>query len=200
MILEFKDILPAVHTKKKSKEQVDILNMLFNALADNPAGNALACNQIGINDSRIVVTMISDVLYFINPEITSKSKEMFSIPETCLSLPNKMLKTKRYKWIEVKAENFKEPIIFGDYDGDVKFRTVRLNQTSALQKVLDVLDGISILDNQTKYNQIPIILNNKKLGRNEVVALFKGNETKKIKYKFIEPLLEDGWVLIENEK
>ena len=100
----------------------------------------------------------------------------------------------------MKAENFKEPIIFGDYDGDVKFRTVRLNQTSALQKVLDVLDGISILDNQTKYNQIPIILNNKKLGRNEVVALFKGNETKKIKYKFIEPLLEDGWVLIENEK
>jgi preprotein translocase subunit SecA len=40
------------------------------------------------------------------------------------------------------------------------------------------------------------IRNSEEHGRNDIVTLKKGNETKQIKYKKIEPLLADGWEIV----
>ena len=35
----------------------------------------------------------------------------------------------------------------------------------------------------------------KKIGRNEKVTITKGSESKVMKYKKVQPMLEDGWTL-----
>ena len=62
-----------------------------------------------------------------------------------------------------------------------------------VQHEIDHLDGITMFDREFK--QIPIKREVKKIGRNEKVMITKGSESKTLKYKKAEPLLEDGWVL-----
>ena len=46
-----------------------------------------------------------------------------------------------------------------------------------------------------EFKQEPIKRIGKKIGRNEKVMITKGSESKTLKYKKAEPMLEDGWVL-----
>ena len=43
------------------------------------------------------------------------------------------------------------------------------------------------------------VVNGKKIGRNETVVVTNGSETKEMKYKKAEKLIEDGWQLVENK-
>ena len=62
-----------------------------------------------------------------------------------------------------------------------------------VQHEIDHLDGITMFDREFK--QEPIKRVGKKIGRNEKVMITKGSESKTLKYKKAEPMLEDGWVL-----
>jgi len=48
-----------------------------------------------------------------------------------------------------------------------------------------------------EFKQEPWKRKSKKIGRNDKVLIAKGTESKTIKYKKVESLLDDGWVLVE---
>ena len=65
-----------------------------------------------------------------------------------------------------------------------------------VQHEIDHLDGITMFEREFKSEPIINGVNApKKIGRNEKVTITKGSESKVLKYKKIQPLLEDGWIL-----
>ena len=171
-------------------EGEDIAKQLLDELKNSESGIGLAANQIGIN-KRVCVINVKEPLVLINPEITEKSEETFAFPESCLSFPGKHIRTLRYISITVKADNHKGKLMFTSDSDDINdaFECV------CVQHEIDHLDGVTMFDREFK--QEPIKREGKKIGRNDKVLIAKGTESKTIKYKKAEPLLDDGWTLVE---
>ena len=161
---------------------------LLHELRQSESGIGLAANQIGIN-KRVCVINVKEPLVLINPKIVEKSKEQFIFPEGCLSFPDSKIKTTRYQDIIVEADNHKGQLSFSANSKDINdaFECV------CVQHEIDHLDGFTMFDREFK--QMPIKREGKKIGRNEKVTITKGTESKVLKYKKAQPMLEDGWTL-----
>jgi peptide deformylase len=168
-------------------EGEDIAKRLLEELSNSKNGIGLAANQIGINKRVCVINIKEEPLILINPEIIERSKETFVFPEGCLSFPNKHVRTIRNTSIKVKADNHNEELTFSADSKDYKDAF----ECACVQHEIDHLDGITMFDREFK--QEPIKVN--KIGRNEKVTLTKGSESKIIKFKKAQPLLEAGWIL-----
>jgi peptide deformylase len=168
-------------------EGEDIAKRLLEELSNSKNGIGLAANQIGINKRVCVINVKEEPLILINPEIIERSKETFVFPEGCLSFPNKHVRTIRNTSIKVKADNHDEELTFSADSKDFKDAF----ECACVQHEIDHLDGITMFDREFK--QEPIKVN--KIGRNEKVTLTKGSESKIIKFKKAQPLLEAGWIL-----
>ena len=168
-------------------EGEDIAKRLLEELSNSKNGIGLAANQIGINKRVCVINVKEEPLILINPEIIERSKETFVFPEGCLSFPNKHVRTIRNTSIKVKADNHNEELTFSADSKDYKDAF----ECACIQHEIDHLDGITMFDREFK--QEPIKVN--KIGRNEKVTLTKGSESKIIKFKKAQPLLEAGWTL-----
>ena len=168
-------------------EGEDIAKRLLEELSNSKNGIGLAANQIGINKRVCVINVKEEPLILINPEIIERSKETFVFPEGCLSFPNKHVRTIRNTSIKVKADNHNEELTFSADSKDYKDAF----ECACVQHEIDHLDGITMFDREFK--QEPIKVN--KIGRNEKVTLTKGSESKIIKFKKAQPLLEAGWTL-----
>ena len=173
------------------KEGEEIGVRLLHELRESENGIGLAANQIGIN-KRVCVINVKEPLVLINPKIVEKSKEQFVFPEGCLSFPNDKIKTTRYQDIVVEADNHKGRLSFSANSKDINdaFECV------CVQHEIDHLDGITMFDREFK--QEPIVKGKNaplKIGRNEKVTITKGSESKVLKYKKAQPMLEDGWTL-----
>ena len=167
------------------EEGEEIGAKLLKELGDKGVG--LAANQIGINKRVCIINVKEEPLILINPEIIERSKETFVFPEGCLSFPNKHVRTIRNTSIKVKADNHDEELTFNANSKDYKDAF----ECACVQHEIDHLDGITMFDREFK--QQPIKVN--KIGRNEKVTLTKGSESKIIKFKKVQPLLEAGWTL-----
>ena len=174
-------------TNLKEGEEIAV-RLLHELRTSEEKGVGLAANQIGIN-KRVCIVNVKEPLVLINPEIIERSEKEFIFPEGCLSFPNKKVRTKRNISVKVKADNHKSTLSFSADSKEVNdaFECV------CVQHEIDHLDGITMFDREFK--QVPIKREGKKIGRNEKVMITKGSESKTIKYKKVEPLLEDGWVL-----
>ena len=173
------------------KEGEEIGVRLLHKLRESKNGIGLAANQIGIN-KRVCVINVKEPLVLINPRIVEKSKEQFVFPEGCLSFPNDKIKTIRYQDIVVEADNHKGQLSFSANSKDINdaFECV------CVQHEIDHLDGITMFDREFK--QEPIVKGKNaplKIGRNEKVTITKGSESKVLKYKKAQRMLEDGWTL-----
>ena len=168
-------------------EGEDIAKRLLEELSNSKNGIGLAANQIGINKRVCIINVKEEPLILINPEIIERSKETFVFPEGCLSFPNKHVRTIRNTSIKVKADNHDEELTFSVDSKDYKDAF----ECACVQHEIDHLDGITMFDREFK--QEPIKVN--KIGRNEKVTLTKGSESKIIKFKKAQPLLESGWTL-----
>ena len=188
-----------IKDKNKLKKQCEVVSIkegeeigvrLLRELRESENGIGLAANQIGIN-KRVCVVNVKEPLVLINPKIVEKSKEKFVFPEGCLSFPNDKVKTIRHESIVVEADNHEGKLSFSANSKDINdaFECV------CVQHEIDHLDGITMFDRE--YKQIPIKRESKKIGRNEKVTITKGSESKILKYKKAESLLEDGWTLVE---
>ena len=164
------------------EEGEEIAIKLFKELSDKGIG--LAANQIGIN-KRVCVINIKEPIAFINPSIKKLDGEVI-IPESCLSFPNKKIITKRARWITIISDNHGEVVMGSDRDDESLLEAV------CAQHEIDHLDGITMYDR--RFIKPPIRSN--KIGRNEKVQITKGSESKILKYKKAQPLLEDGWSLV----
>ena len=171
-------------------EGENIAKQLLDELKNSQGGIGLAANQIGIN-KRVCVINIKDPIVLINPEIIERSEETFVFPEGCLSFPNKHVRTVRHTSIIVKTDNHEEDLKFTAFSKNINDAF----ECACVQHEIDHLDGITMFDREFK--QEPIKREGKKIGRNDKVLIAKGTESKTIKYKKAEPLLDDGWTLVE---
>jgi peptide deformylase len=173
------------------KEGEEIGVRLLHELRESENGIGLAANQIGIN-KRVCVINVKEPLVLINPKIIEKSKEQFIFPEGCLSFPDSKIKTTRHQDIVVEADNHEGQLSFSANSKDINdaFECV------CVQHEIDHLDGITMFEREFKQEPVVKGVNApKKIGRNEKVTITKGSESKVMKYKKVQPMLEDGWTL-----
>ena len=197
MIIKDKSKLqtPCEIVSVKEGEEIGV-RLLHELRSSKTPGIGLAANQIGIN-KRVCVVNVKEPLVLINPKIVKKSKEQFLFVEGCLSFPEKYIKTARYKWVEVEADNHSGRLHFGiwkENNEEGYNKEDKLNyalETVCVQHEIDHLDGITMYDRQV----IITPAKSNKIGRNEKVTITKGTESKVLKYKKAQPLLEDGWTL-----
>ena len=191
MIIKDKNKLQEKCSPVSIKEGEEIGVRLLHELRESENGIGLAANQIGIN-KRVCVINVKEPLVLINPKIVEKSKEQFVFPEGCLSFPDSKIKTQRHQDIVVEADNHEGQLSFSANSKDINdaFECV------CVQHEIDHLNGITMFEREFKSEPIINGVNApKKIGRNEKVTITKGTESKVLKYKKAQPMLEDGWTL-----
>ena len=191
MIIKDKNKLQEKCSPVSVKEGEEIGVRLLHELRQSENGIGLAANQIGIN-KRVCVINVKEPLVLINPKIVEKSKEQFIFPEGCLSFPDSKIKTQRHQDIVVEADNHKGKLSFSANSKDINdaFECV------CVQHEIDHLDGITMFEREFKAEPLVRGVNApNKIGRNEKVTITKGTESKVLKYKKAQSMLEDGWTL-----
>ena len=162
---------------------------LLKELTESQNGIGLAANQIGIN-KRVCVVNVKEPIVLINPKIVEQSEETFVFPEGCLSFPNKHVRTTRFVEVTVEADNHEGQLSFSADSEDVNDAF----ECACVQHEIDHLNGFTMFDREWKQQPIRV---EKKIGRNEKVTITDGTETKILKYKKAQPLLESDWSLVE---
>ena len=157
---------------------------LLKELTESENGIGLAANQVGIN-KRVCVVNVKEPLVLINPRIVERSAETFIFPEGCLSFPNKHVKTKRNVSITVEADNHSGKMVFTAESEDINDAF----ETACIQHEIDHLDGITMFDRSVTPQPYRAP---EKIGRNERVTITDGKETKELKWKKAQPLVESG--------
>ena len=169
---------------KTVEEGEEIGTQLLKELTKSENGIGLAANQIGIN-KRVCVINVKEPIILINPRIVERSEEQFMFSEGCLSFPKKYVRTGRYTSVTVEADNHKGKMVFtADSDKiDDAF------ECACIQHEIDHLDGITMFDRAVVAQPVRVP---EKIGRNERVTITDGKETKELKWKKAEPLVESG--------
>jgi peptide deformylase len=192
-----------VINKKLRKVSLDegnkIAAELFQILSKRKDGIGLAANQVGI-DASVAVVNVRKPIILINPEVVEQWDET-PYYEGCLSYKGKGIHTKRYKNIIVKTEQEDGEWYFSgtenpsdgkgswEESSDKKQdQELRLLEAICVQHEIDHLNGMTIHDRQ----MITTIVNEQKFGRNEIVMITDGKETKDLKYKKAKPLIDSG--------
>ena len=193
---------PVINKKLKEvtlEEGNKIATELFQILAERKDGIGLAANQVGI-DASVAVVNVREPIILINPEIV---KQWDEVPyyEGCLSYKGKGINTKRYKNIIITTEQEESELYFsgaenpsdgkGSWEREESNKQdteLRLLETVCIQHEIDHLNGMTIHDRQ----MITTIVNKEKYGRNEIVMITDGKETKDLKYKKAKPLIDSG--------
>ena len=192
--------------KKKLKEVtveegMAIATKLFQILNKRGDGIGLAANQVGI-DAQVAVVNVREPLVLINPKIVSKETPI-DYYEGCLSYPGKGVPTQRYRDIEIKTAQSESNWYFsgaaensegksGWDKGDMKQdQENRILESVCIQHEIDHLNGKVIMDRRKNM----IVRTEKKIGRNQLVTIKKGDAVQVLKYKKIQSFLNDGWVM-----
>ena len=194
-----------VITKKLKEVSIEegrtIATELFQILNKRQHGIGLAANQVGI-DAQVAVVNVREPVVLINPKIIDKSDEI-SYYEGCLSFPKHGIRTKRYKNIIVKSADVDCQYYFsgvesakdakGTWETAKKHDTEqRLLEAICVQHEIDHLNGITIHDREKKLEPTMV---ERKIGRNELVTIKKGDAVKVLKYKKAEKFLNQDWIL-----
>ncbi len=135
-------------TKEDQKLMDDMLETMYHA-----NGIGLAAIQIGI-PKRIIVMDISkkedekNPMYFVNPVINNRNKDMSTYEEGCLSVPNQFAEVDRPATCEVQ---------YLDYNGEKKILKASGLLATCIQHEMDHLEGILFIDYLSKLKKSMII-------------------------------------------
>ena len=200
----FKESNPLINKKLREvsvEEGNAIATELFQILNQRGDCIGLAANQVGI-DAQVAVVNVIEPLVLINPKIISKENEI-NYYEGCLSFPKKGVNTKRYETIEVTSANVEGSMLFsgvetgetgkGSWEDKQKNddnRNMRLLESICVQHEIDHLNGVTIMDRKIETSYVR---SEKKIGRNELVTIKKGNAVKVLKYKKAQKFINNGW-------
>ena len=199
----FKEENPVINKKLRKvsvEEGLSIAKDLFNILTTRKDGIGLAANQVGI-DAAVAVVNVREPLILINPVIKEQWDEI-DYYEGCLSFPKKGVNTKRFKNIVIHTEQEESDWYFsgeptpgkgmGTWEQDKSNKNEeeqRTLESVCIQHEIDHLNGISCIDKEIKLKPI---ISKKSFGRNEIVMITNGEETKDLKYKKAKPLIDSG--------
>jgi len=192
-------LIKAVMREVSMEEGNKIATELFEILSKRKDGIGLAANQVGI-DAAVAVVNVREPLILINPKVIDVWDEV-PYYEGCLSYKGKGINTKRYKNVVITTEQEKGELYFSGAENPSDGRgsweesqskkedtELRLLEAVCVQHEIDHLNGMTILDRQA----ITTIVNKEKYGRNEIVMITDGKETKDLKYKKAKPLIDSG--------
>lgn len=131
----------------RAKEFEEVGKAMLTTLKETKTGVGLAANQVGLEDSIIVVSFEGDIV-MLNPRVVDASEEMASDHEGCLSFPG----VGGYIDRPVTAT-----IEYMTTSGETKVRTFTGTLARIIQHEIDHLNGINIIDkmsnNQLKKNR-----------------------------------------------
>jgi peptide deformylase len=194
---------PVIKKKLKEvsiEEGFKIAEELFRILNKRKDGIGLAANQLGI-DAAVAVVNVREPLILINPVIKEQWGEI-DYYEGCLSYPKKSVNTKRYKNIIVHTEQEESDWYFSGAENpsdgkgswekeqsNKQEQELRILESVCIQHEIDHLNGISCIDKEVKLKPI---VNKKSFGRNEIVMITNGKETKDLKWKKAKSLIDSG--------
>ena len=200
----FKKDNPLIQKKLKEvtiEEGLEIATKLFQILNKRGDGIGLASNQVGI-DAQVAVVNVREPIMLINPKVIKKWDE---IPyyEGCLSFPGQAIRTQRYRHIIVKSADVDCQYYFsgagspkgakGSWETSAKHdQDQRILEAICVQHEIDHLNGVTIHDREKNLEPTKV---EKKIGRNQLVTIKKGDAVKVLKYKKAQPLLNQGWVM-----
>ena len=199
---------PLINKKAKEvsvEEGLAIAEELFQILNKRGDGIGLAANQVGI-DAQVAVVNVVEPLVLINPKYIKKEFEIM-YGEGCLSYPNQAIRTKRYRDVVIKTAQSESGWYFsgaeipadesrGSWEVDRKKKDsdLRLLESVCIQHEIDHLMGKTIHDREVKLEPTKV---EKKIGRNQLVTIKKGDAVKVLKYKKAHKFLNDGWFIKE---
>tara|TARA_B000000441_G_C21706315_1_gene329385 strand:+ start:63 stop:587 length:525 start_codon:yes stop_codon:yes gene_type:complete len=135
-------------TKEEQKLMDDMLETMYQA-----NGIGLAAIQIGV-PKRIIVMDIAkkdekkNPMYFVNPIIKNKTKNLSTYEEGCLSVPNQFAEVDRPETCEVE---------YLDYNGEKKILKATGLLATCIQHEMDHLQGILFIDHLSKLKKSIII-------------------------------------------
>ena len=181
---------PIINKKLKKvsvEEGLEIAKELLEILSDRKDAIGLAANQIGI-DAAVAVVNVREPIILINPEVIDVWDQI-SYYEGCLSFKGKGVNTKRYKNIIIKTAQEDSELYFsgasnptegkGSWERESKDKhgeELRTLEAVCVQHEIDHLSGMTILDRKA----ITTVVNKEKYGRNEIVMITNGKETKNL--------------------
>ena len=182
------------------EEGLAIAEELFQILNKRGDGIGLAANQVGI-DAQVAVVNVREPLVLINPKIVSKEVEI-PFYEGCLSYPSKGVHTKRYRDVIIQTAQSESGWYFSGA-GDVvdnargsweverktKDQELRILESVCIQHEIDHLNGVVCMDRKVDITHKA----EKKIGRNQLVTIKKGDAVKVLKYKKAQNFLNQGW-------
>ena len=197
---------PLINKKAKEvsvEEGLAIAEELFQILNKRGDGIGLAANPVGI-DAQVAVVNVVEPLVLINPKYIKKEVEIM-YGEGCLSYPGQAIRTKRYRDVIIKTAQSESGWYFsgaeipadesrGSWEVERKKKDsdLRLLESVCVQHEIDHLNGITIHDREIKLEPTK---SEKKIGRNNLVTIRKGDAVKVLKYKKVQNLLNQGWVM-----
>ena len=147
-ILRQKSIPVESVDKDMQKLMDDMLETMYAA-----PGIGLAAIQVGV-PKRIIVLDIQqkegqkNPLFFVNPEIIEKSKNLTTYEEGCLSVPGQFAEIDRPDQCHIK---------YLDYDGNKKEMKAEGMLATCIQHEMDHLEGILFIDYLSKLKKTMII-------------------------------------------
>ena len=142
-------------TKEEQKLMDDMLESMYHA-----NGIGLAAIQIGV-PKRIIVMDIAkndekrNPMYFVNPVIKNKNKDLSTYEEGCLSVPNQFAEVDRPSTCEVE---------YLDYKKKKKILHATGLLATCIQHEMDHLEGILFIDYLSKLKKSMIL---KKLSKHK---------------------------------
>ena len=169
---------------KTIKEGEEIGAQLLKELTESNNGIGLAANQVGIN-KRVCIINVKEPLILVNPRIVEQSEEQFMFAEGCLSFPGKHVRTGRHTSVIVEADNHEGKLSFSAESEDINDAF----ECACVQHEIDHLDGITMFDRSVVAQPHRAV---EKIGRNERVTITDGKQTKELKWKKAQPLVESG--------
>ena len=198
---------PVINKKLKEvslEEGLEIATVLFETLNKRKDGIGLAANQVGI-DASVAVVNVREPIILINPKVVEQWEEI-DFYEGCLSYPKKGVTTKRYKNIVINTEQEECDWYFsgapnpsdgkGSWErenSDKEDEDLRTLEAVCIQHEIDHINGVICMDREIKSEPIRV---SGKFGRNEIVMITNGEESKDLKWKKAKPLIDSGeWEL-----
>ena len=151
-----------------------IAEELFQILDQRGDGIGLAANQVGV-DAQVAVVNVREPLVLINPKYIKKENEII-YGEGCLSFPNHVIRTKRYRDIIISTEQSESNWYFSGAEENSDGKSVwdkgnmnqdrenRLLEAVCVQHEMDHLMGKTIHEREVKLKPTKV---EKKVGRND---------------------------------
>ena len=184
------------------EEGLAIAEELFQILNKRGDGIGLAANQVGI-DAQVAVVNVREPLVLINPKIIEKHNEI-PFYEGCLSYPGKGVHTKRYRDVIIQTAQSESGWYFSgasdivdnargswEVERKTKDQELRILESVCVQHEIDHLNGVVCMERKIDITHKA----KKKIGRNQLVTIKKGDAVKVLKYKKAQNFLNQGWTI-----